>query len=154
MTSCTKPRCSYLWDIASARSRPYCIAACCKRCTCHVLTQHLLPFACRWMKLVAETVQELHTGMHDRAGSMQLHPFHGISWMSVMVQASCQDHIDLTEAAAAAVAVVTAVASALDFHLTPEEAALCSFKVSAAHRLKCQSIVHVCCCWAKRAAGG
>lgn len=90
------------------------------------------------MKLVAETIQELQTQKRGRTDE-QLHPFHGVSCIAVLVQAPLQEHTDLTGKAAAVVAVVTAVGSALDFPLTPEEAALCSCKVSTAHVLHAQS---------------
>ena len=83
----------------------------------------------RWMKIVAETVQELKRGHHGETGSMQQDPLRGISCVSVLVQAACKELTDMPAAAAAVVAVVKAVASALDTTLDPEEAALCSFKV-------------------------
>lgn len=90
--------------------------------------------------LVAETVQELHAQKHGRTRSTQPQPFHGVSCMSVLVQASCQEHTNLTEAAAAVVAVVKAVASALALPVTPEEAAVCACKVNTPHTLKAQAL--------------
>ena len=55
--------------------------------------------------------------------------------MSILVQGSCQEHTNVSAQAAAVVAVVQAVASALNFPLTPEEAALYSSKVVTAHWL-------------------
>ena len=91
---------------------------------------------CRWLKLIAETLQELHTRKH---GSRQLHPFCGISYVSLLVRASNQGRFNLSENAAAVVAVVTAVAGALAFPLTAEEAAICSSKVGIAHLLRAKA---------------
>lgn len=91
------------------------------------------------MRVVAETLQELHTQKHGRTESTLLDPFRGISCVSVLVQAACQECADPNEEAAAVVAVVKALASALNFPLPPQQAALCCSKVSTASRAACHS---------------
>lgn len=98
--------------------------------------KHQHSLAVRWMKVVAETLQELHTQEQGRTEPTLLDPFRGISYVSVLMQAACQDH---AEVAAAVVAVVKAVASALDFPLPPQQAALCCSKVSTASCAACHS---------------
>ena len=95
----------------------------------HRLTENQYLLAARWMKVVAHTLQELHTQKCGRTEPTLLDPFCGISSVSILVRAACQEH---AEEAAAVVAVVKAVASALDFPLPPQQAALCCSKVSTA----------------------
>lgn len=62
---------------------------------------------------------------------MQLDPFQGISYISVLVHTNKMTHQKFHNiAAAGVVAVVKALAGALGCTLTADETALCAFKVS------------------------